>query len=195
MRWKLTMLITAACFAAVACTNDSAEDRAGELPAMDTTAGGAMVPPAAEEETSPDVTDPANGSDTGSTSGTQDDGADSGGNSTAPPPAAPDRDDAEDDVVATIPARFHGEWNADLSACGTGQSETRLRISADQVRFYESVGQVEAVDVESERVITVTAEYQGEGETWQDERRMTLSADGSSLTVSNGGDLVRQRCP
>lgn len=191
MRWTLTVLITAACFAATACANDSAEDRAGELPGTDTTAGGTMVPPAAEGETSPDITDPADRSDTGSTGGTRDDAADSGGNSTAPPPAAPDRDDA----VATIPARFHGEWNADLSACGTGQSETRLRISADQVRFYESVGQVEAVDVESERVITVTAEYQGEGETWQDERRMTLSADGSSLTVSNGGDLVRRRCP
>ncbi|MHB1168130.1 MAG: hypothetical protein ACYC28_02460 [Longimicrobiales bacterium] len=104
-------------------------------------------------------------------------------------------DDSSDDDVAGIPARFHGEWNADPDACGTGSSESRLRISADRIRFYESVGVVEDVDIESDRVITVEARYQGEGDTWSDERRLSLSSDGSSLTVSGGGDMVRHRCP
>lgn len=103
--------------------------------------------------------------------------------------------DTGDDAAASIPSRFHGEWNAELTACGTGSSETRLRISADQLRFYESAGSVIDVDVQNDRVITVTARYQGEGDTWEDERRLSLSADGNSLTVSNGTALVRYRCP
>src|SRR3546814_9088832 len=69
-----------------------------------------------------------------------------------PPPPLPDEegsdntlddegDNGSDDEVATaIPVLFHGEWNQDLSACGTGSSETRLRISADRLRFYEKIG-------------------------------------------------------
>lgn len=117
-------------------------------------------------------------------------------------PADDTTDDVRDDPageqgddVASIPTRFQGEWNAELDACGTGSSPTRLRISADRIRFYESTGVVQAVAVESQRVIDVTAEYTGEGQTWVDERRLTLSDDGSSLTVSGGGDLVRYRCP
>ena len=98
------------------------------------------------------------------------------------------------DNVATIPERFHGEWNGDLVACGTGSSETRLRISADQIRFYESVGVVRNVEVESDRVVVVDAEYTGEGETWSDRRRLMLAGDGESLTVG-GTNLVRHRCP
>ncbi|HEX2166449.1 MAG TPA: hypothetical protein VHG09_04350 [Longimicrobiales bacterium] len=122
-------------------------------------------------------------------------------NATPPASDAPDapRDDSADDpgadVAASIPSRFHGEWNAELAACGTGSSVTRLRISADQLRFYESTASVREVDIQSERVITVTAEYEGEGDTWQDERRLSLSEDGNSLTVSNGSELVRYRCP
>lgn len=104
-------------------------------------------------------------------------------------------DDSGGDVATSIPSSFRGEWNADLEACGTGSSVTRLRISADQMRFYESVGAVREVVIESNRVITVTAEYQGEGDTWQDERRLSLSENGNSLTVSNGTELVRNRCP
>lgn len=123
-----------------------------------------------------------------------------------PPDAAEEADTAraatddpanetDGDLATAIPAPFRGEWNADRAACGTGQSETRLRISGDRIRFYESVGMVSGVEIESDRVVTVTARYQGEGDTWEDERRLSLSEDGNSLTVSGGGDLVRFRCP
>lgn len=98
-------------------------------------------------------------------------------------------------TVATIPARFHGEWNSDLSACGK-PSLTRLVVSGDTLAFYESSGAVREVDRESERIISVASTYQGEGETWQATRRLSLSPDGNSLTVSgSGATLTRQRCP
>lgn len=98
----------------------------------------------------------------------------------------------EGSSLAIVPEAFHGEWNGELSACGTGLSETRLRIGGDRLRFYESVGDVRRVEVESGRVIDVTAEYRGEGETWQNESRLSLSADGGTLTVDAGP--VRYRC-
>ena len=111
--------------------------------------------------------------------------------SDVPPPAV--RNDgamSEPEAAAIIP----GEWNADLSACGTGLSDTRLRIDAARLTFYESIGMVRRVEIESEQVVDVTAEYRGEGETWTDERRLSLSPDGDSLTIT-GSTLTRSRCP
>lgn len=196
MRYS-ALLTTCFAIAAIGCggANEPADDTqeatapAGELasPADETSA--APVADADTEDaanaTGNSATDDQSGpaDRTGSGDDRADNDADDRGN-----------DPASDDV-ADIPARFHGEWNADPDACGTGSSESRLRISADLIRFYESVGVVKDVDIESDRVITVEAQYQGEGDTWSDERRLSLSADGNSLTVSGGGDMVRQRCP
>ena len=55
---------------------------------------------------------------------------------------------------------------------------------------------VRRVEIESEQVVDVTAEYRGEGETWTDERRLSLSPDGDSLTITGqGSTLTRSRCP
>ncbi len=180
---RLTTIAVAALLA-TACTEPAADGTADANSGRDTVALDTTTPPAGA---------PAPGAAP----------APAGNDAPAPdrpaPPAADPADEPEgpadedrSDVVATIPAAFHGEWNADLGACGTGASETRLRISADRVRFYESSGAVRRVEVLNPRVIDVTAEYQGEGDTWRDERRFTLSEDGNSLTVS---DLVRYRCP
>ena len=177
---RASFALLAAALLLTACTDDRPDDRLDDA-AVESPA---PAPPATEE-----MTPPAG----------DDDPADDGPADAPPAPrddAEDDTDDADDDVAATIPARFHGEWNADLSACGTGSNESRLRISSNAIRFYESTGAVRAVAVESERVITVTAEYQGEGDTWRDTRRLALSEGGDRLTVtSQGSDFVRQRCP
>lgn len=117
-----------------------------------------------------------------------------------PPPPLPGESDggngSDEEAATAIPVRFHGEWNQDLSACGTGSSETRLRISADRLRFYESAGEVREIDIVSDRVIEVTAAYSGEGRTWINERRLSLSPDGDTLTVTGeGATMTRSRCP
>lgn len=188
---RLFATIVTAAFLGTACAEPSADETADGI---DTVATVATTQPAGDVAPAPD-----DAPDRVDESDTPDAPADDPAGDTADDPAGDTADDPAHetggDVAASIPTRFHGEWNADLDACGTGQSPTRLRIGADQLRFYESSGVVQAVEIVSDRVINVTAEYQGEGDTWQDERRLSLSADGNSLTVSGGGDLVRYRCP
>ena len=192
MRYS-ALLIMCLAGAAIGC-GESADDTADNITDDAVAApAGELASPADETSAAPtaDAADRRDGAagDPSAPADRTDDGG-------APTDDAGDRvDDSADGDVAVIPARFHGEWNADPDACGTGSSESRLRISADRIRFYESVGVVEDVDIESDRVITVEARYQGEGDTWSDERRLSLSSDGSSLTVSGGGDMVRHRCP
>ena len=121
------------------------------------------------------------------------------GNETAvlapPTDAAPARAGAEPALVDTIPAAFHGTYDRDAEACA-GPSEYSLRIEGKALRFHESVGKVRGVAVEGPRAVTVIADYQGEGESWSNVRRMELSDDAQALTISGQGlTISRVRCP
>lgn len=172
MHLPVPTLAAATLLCLAACSGEGAEEAAGNVAAGMAQDEGAPDGPAIAPE-------PA-------TSAAQPSDDDSGGGNEA----------AAEESAAIIPERFHGEWNSDRSACGSGSNATRLRISGDRLQFYESVGLARRVEVEGERVIEVTAQYAGEGESWQDERRLSLSEDGDSLTISgSGSSLVRHRCP
>jgi hypothetical protein len=95
----------------------------------------------------------------------------------------------------TIPTAFRGEWSDDLTACGTGLSDARLRISASLLRFYESDGQVEEVVVHNPKSIRVRAAHSGEGDRWTTTWDLAISPDGKELVVaSEGVESVRLRC-
>lgn len=114
--------------------------------------------------------------------------------SPAPAPAAPSTPAA---VAGVIPAAFHGEWTADLAACGTQNSDSRLRIGAAELTFYESGGEATRVIVNSANEVTVSASMNGEGETWTADYRFTLSEGGQTLSTALKGApvMVRKRCP
>ena len=97
----------------------------------------------------------------------------------------------------TIPIRFQGEWNSNLQHCGTGLDDSRLRISADRVRFYESGGPVRAVVTQGEFDLALILELSGEGETWISFSHFRLSPDRSYLSdvTSKESGIVRYRCP
>lgn len=97
----------------------------------------------------------------------------------------------------TVPARFQGEWNENLEHCGTGLNDSRLRISADRIRFYESGGPILAVVTQGEFDLAVIAELSGEGQTWLSYTHFRLSADHTYLTniSDNESSLVRYHCP
>ena len=96
----------------------------------------------------------------------------------------------------TVPARFVGEWVADLKRCGTDRDDSRLRLDADRVRFHESGGPIRAVVARGESEIALIAELSGEGETWLACHRFRLSADRERLIDATGeAEFARYRCP
>ncbi len=121
--------------------------------------------------------------------------AKSGQNSTADGEASPGASASNDATSilgsSALPAAFVGEWNASPESCGTGTSDTRLRIEPTRIRFYESVGQISRITVQGRRSVTVEASFRGEGERWTREFQMILSPSGDALTIDG---LTRQRC-
>lgn len=95
-----------------------------------------------------------------------------------------------------VPSRFLGEWNSNPKDCGTGLNDSRLRISKDRVRFYESGGPIRAVVTEGEFGLALITELSGEGKRWLTYHHFRLSADHSYMTdVTNDSKFVRYRCP
>lgn len=91
-----------------------------------------------------------------------------------------------------IPLVFRGEWNQDLRACGTGLNDSRLRIEARRLRFYESDGEVRTIKILSDRSVVIDAAFSGEGQAWIDKTQLVLSRSGAEL-MADGSTL--SRCP
>jgi hypothetical protein len=98
---------------------------------------------------------------------------------------------------ATVPEQFRGEWNADVSACGTDLSDTRLEIQANSISFWESSGPLTEIEQPDASELTATAELSGEGEVWTERLHFRLSPDGRTLTDLRSGasGFSRRRCP
>jgi hypothetical protein len=101
-----------------------------------------------------------------------------------------------------IPQSFWGEFNEQVADCGTGNNDSRLRVSWDRLHFYESVGGLREFPRNSDGSIIVVAEQSGEGQRWTSIYQLRLSADGSRLTVihpqtseTEQTETVRLRCP
>ena len=116
-------------------------------------------------------------------------GADPSSNHAAPA-TAPDPQPA---IAGAIPEPFRGTYDRNEESCAR-PSEYRLTVDAGELRFHESVGKVRTVRVLSPTRIELLADYQGEGETWQNVRALEL--DGKRLTISGEGTTIdRLRCP
>ena len=95
-----------------------------------------------------------------------------------------------------IPAAFVGVYDRDGAACASAGSEERLEVSPVALHFHESIGEVRSVSAESDRTISVEADFQGEGESWRNRLRLSLGA-GETLVVTqpDGSSLTRIPCP
>lgn len=106
-----------------------------------------------------------------------------------PPPAPPEPTRSD-----TIPAGFHGTFDASAAACGKA-GDSSLAVSAKEMRFHESAAIVRRVTVEGPDSIRVAADFQGEGQKWSAEHQLRLSDSGNVLRVTGkGSDMVRVRC-
>ena len=91
-----------------------------------------------------------------------------------------------------VPSQFQGEWNEDLSACGNGTNDSRLRIYADRLQFYESTGYVKRARIVNPQSVELSLSFSGEGSTWEDSLTLVLKKSGQSLNVDGS---LRNRCP
>jgi hypothetical protein len=97
-------------------------------------------------------------------------------------------------ATTAIPAKFLGKWDASAEECGRASIMT-LTVSANELRFHESVGEIETVTEEGPDAVTVAGPFEGEGEQWQGTMRLELSPDGNTLTTTNSGTVTpRVRC-
>lgn len=83
--------------------------------------------------------------------------------------------------MAVVPERFRGVWDTAESGCEPN-SLMRLEIGERVVHFYESRGEVTDVESTGDGAIVVSLAMEGEGDKWTMKRRLTLSADGATLT-------------
>ncbi|GEM_PF-1882598 len=98
-------------------------------------------------------------------------------------------------VASEIPTSFHGEWNRQFEDCGSGRNDTRLRIGADRVQFYESTAYVQSVERITPQEIRVDLRFSGEGDFWDRTYRYRLSNNRQALIDLTGErELRRYRC-
>ncbi|WP_315726715.1 hypothetical protein [Sphingosinicella rhizophila] len=98
-------------------------------------------------------------------------------------------------IETAIPAAFVGTFDETIEACGR-PGVYRLQLTPKALRFHESLGVVAEVKIVSPTSISVTADYEGEGEKWRSVRQLDLTDDGGQLVVSGDGtSFTRVRCP
>jgi hypothetical protein len=99
--------------------------------------------------------------------------------------------------VDSMPDQFIGEWNADVADCGIGRNDSILKIDANTISYWESVGFMQAIVVQGRREVALIADMAGEGEEWLATAHFKLSEAGDELVSMDerGGEFVRYRCP
>ena len=109
--------------------------------------------------------------------------------------------------LRTIPAAFHGRWGLVPADCTStrGDAKGLITVTADAIRFYESVARPAALTPVGERRLEGNYAATGEGQSWTLLQRLELSADGKTLTrtvdegdgapAPGGNRFVYTRCP
>ena len=111
----------------------------------------------------------------------------------APPPTAVASNEVDPAPILTpvevtaIPARFLGVWDSVEGNC-TATSDLRMDVRPREIEFYESLGTVEKVTVESPQAALITLDMAGEGETWQVTNRFVLIEGGARLVAEPVGE-------
>jgi hypothetical protein len=130
---------------------------------------------AGNESNAPDISEKGYGGESGASSST----------SSSPSPATVTSS-------GTLPIAFRGFWTGLDDDCGNARSDKRLMVGPKELRFYESVGKVTAVEQAGPLAVIVDADFEGEGQSWSRQQKLTLSADQNRLTIAN--QVLRKRC-
>ena len=102
-------------------------------------------------------------------------------------------------AVDAMPAAFRGIWGYAEGDCSPG-TELSMVIGEKTIEFYESLGTITAIKVESPTSVVIDLAMEGEGEKWTVQNRLALSENGAILTptdTARTGEQImpRKRCP
>lgn len=88
-----------------------------------------------------------------------------------------------------IPAAMHGRWGLVPADCTStrGDAKGLITVSAGEIRFYESVGQVDSASERSDTAFRGQFAFTGEGMQWTRDMALALGADGTTLVRSEFG--------
>ena len=106
------------------------------------------------------------------------------------------------EAATAIPAAIHGRWGLVPADCTStrGDAHGLLTITADTLRFYESVARLDsATEIAPDR-LTGSFAFEGEGQRWTRVMTLSLEGAGARLVRSEEGDgeplrLDYRRCP
>lgn len=98
-------------------------------------------------------------------------------------------------TLASVPAKFRGEWNRSPDACGRHEDDSEMVLAANSIAFWESDGPITKIVQIDPHALILTARLSGEGETWTTTMRFRLSKDGQALTeIDSDNPFERRRC-
>lgn len=99
--------------------------------------------------------------------------------------AAPD--DAASTAASAIPDYLQGIWAMTATSCAEG-SDTRISVTANEIRFYESVATITKVEAGDMDSVVVDADLSAEGESSKVQYTLAPAEAGTKLTVTELGD-------
>ena len=96
---------------------------------------------------------------------------------------APTSSASTDAELAQIPTAMQGRWALVPADCEPGRADAKglLTITADKLRFYESVGTLGDIREAAENRIRASFDFMGEGMEWQRDMTLELQDGGSAL--------------
>lgn len=80
------------------------------------------------------------------------------GQSPSAPVSAAEEAAAGGPAIAVFPAAFRGNWDYNENGCGAGESGTRFRITASEVKGYEDTSKLQAIEVIDDLTVRVVME-------------------------------------
>lgn len=97
--------------------------------------------------------------------------------------AADDAGSSATGGMSEIPETIRGRWGLVPADCTStrGDAKGLLVVSADQLRFYESVAKLGEIKEAGESRIRGTFDYSGEGQSWTNDVVLDVQDDGKTM--------------
>lgn len=93
-------------------------------------------------------------------------------------------------AVSAIPAPLRGRWGLVPADCTTARGDEKglIAISANELKFYESVARLKTATSGSAAAIDATFAFSGEGMDWTRRITMATSDGGKTMNLEEFGD-------